>query len=562
MVIKFIEIFLKYTAFYIYFYLVGKSFFVVVSYMMKEKFQNHKFLYLRIELLYPLMGMILVSNFLFIIHTFFNLESFIINFAIFLFLVPSLLDILKNKKFRNINGTDTINSIFYYLIIPSILLVSTFDINFNYDAGYYHLLHQSWLRESNLIIGMVNIFWAFGMSSIYEYISAFLWFDTTFVLLHFLNLFFIHFLYIFISENLIKQKNKHLFNVSIFLLIYSLLDNFGIGGGRNGFIYIQGVTKQDVTVGILFFFLSIVILLKINDKSATKFELFLISFISLFVYQLKVSAVLILLIYLLLLVFEYNEKKLNFKDIFKINIPVIFLSSFWLFKSLLTTGCLIFPVAFTCFDSFNWYLKGSTEVYESITKSASLAFDNSVPLIEWIKASGFFEYRNQIFLNFFASLLILLVIRFFLFEKEKMPKKIIFIAAGFLIANFLYLLFFGPIPRYAIGATLTTAGVVGVLTSNFKFKIPQFLIYFSIFLSVVFLVRADSYLGFLNNNEFRFFDPRTNNKINIEIGFEKINENWVRPLDQDQCWSNTKCTLTKYEIELLKDRTFKIAYAK
>ena len=100
------------------------------------------------------------------------------------------------------------------------------------------------------------------------------------------------------------------------------------------------------------------------------------------------------------------------------------------------------------------------------------------------------------------------------------------------------------------------------ITCGHNHEIPQFLIYFSIFLSVVFLVRADSYLGFLNNNEFRFFDPRTNNKINIEIGFEKINENWVRPLDQDQCWSNTKCTLTKYEIELLKDRTFKIAYAK
>ena len=37
---------------------------------------------------------------------------------------------------------------------------------------------------------------------------------------------------------------------------YSLLDNFGVQGGRNGFLYIQGVGKQDVAVGILVAFIS------------------------------------------------------------------------------------------------------------------------------------------------------------------------------------------------------------------------------------------------------------------------------------------------------------------
>ena len=41
----------------------------------------------------------------------------------------------------------------------------------------------------------------------------------------------------------------------LFVLVFSILDNFGYGGGRNGFC-IQGVTKQDVTVGILFFLIS------------------------------------------------------------------------------------------------------------------------------------------------------------------------------------------------------------------------------------------------------------------------------------------------------------------
>ena len=70
----------------------------------------------------------------------------------------------------------TFENIFLYIFIPGILLISSSDINFHYDAAYYHLNHQNWLRSSNLIIGTVNIFWPFGMSSIYEYISSMLWF--------------------------------------------------------------------------------------------------------------------------------------------------------------------------------------------------------------------------------------------------------------------------------------------------------------------------------------------------------------------------------------------------
>ena len=53
-----------------------------------------------------------------------------------------------------------------YLALPTILVISTFDTSFNYDAGYYHIYHQAWLRESNLILGFVNIFWPLGMLSL------------------------------------------------------------------------------------------------------------------------------------------------------------------------------------------------------------------------------------------------------------------------------------------------------------------------------------------------------------------------------------------------------------
>ena len=94
------------------------------------------------------------------------------------------------------------------------------------------------------------------MSSIYEYLSTILWFDKSFVLLHFLNLIFVQILYQFYFQSL-KSKFNTLKFASIFVLIYSILDNFGFDGGRNGFLYLQGVGKQDTAVGVLFFLLSI-----------------------------------------------------------------------------------------------------------------------------------------------------------------------------------------------------------------------------------------------------------------------------------------------------------------
>ena len=134
--------------------------------------------------------MAVVGNVLIFLNYFFKLNSLVVA-SILIFLVSS--NLINLQKRININ----IENLISFILFPSILIFSTFDIPFNYDAGYYHLLHQAWLRDSNLIIGMVNIFWPFGMSSIYEYLSAILWFDKSFFLLHFLNLIFVKIVYNF-----------------------------------------------------------------------------------------------------------------------------------------------------------------------------------------------------------------------------------------------------------------------------------------------------------------------------------------------------------------------------
>ena len=557
---SFLVLLIKYLIFYIYLYFSGKSLFLIINYFRKKESPEKYILLTRVEFLYPLIGIIYVGNILFLLNTFFPLDSIFVNLILLLIITPSVSKSLINKNIIKVVENKNLFSVFIYIFIPSILVISTFDINFNYDAGYYHLLHQNWLRSSNLIVGMVNIFWPLGMSSIYEYISAILWFDTSFVLLHFLNLYFIHFFYLFIADNLINSKNNILRNASIFILIYSLIDNFGVGGGRNGFLYIQGVGKQDITVGVLFFYLSIIILIKIKEKNISQMELIILSFIIFFIYQIKVSGVLIFYLYAILIFVLFKENKIKLNTFFLLHSPILFFGILWLLKSIYTTGCLIYPVNFTCYEGFDWYVKGSTSEFEYITKSTSLAFDNSIPFLEWASTKGSFEYRSQVFTNYVVSLIILYLFKVIFFYKNKLPFSFSLIISSFIISNFAYLIFFGPIPRYAVGLCLVSVGMLGFYSGELKYKIKDIAKYSLLFVSVFFLVRSTAYLALLNNENLRLFDPRTSYEINTEIGFKEFSENWVEPLDGDQCWSNIKCTNSLSDIVFINRGIFKVAY--
>ena len=557
---SFLVLLIKYLIFYIYLYFSGKSLFQIINYFRKKVSSEKYILMTRVEFLYPLLGIIFVSNILFLLNTFFPLDSILVNLILFLIIAPSFLQSLINRNIMKVFKNKNLFSVFIYVLIPSILVISTFDINFNYDAGYYHLLHQNWLRESNLIIGFVNIFWPLGMSSIYEYISAVLWFDTSFVLLHFLNLYFIHFFYIFISDNLVNSKRRDLTNISIFILIYSLLDNFGIGGGRNGYLYIQGVGKQDVTVGVLFFFLAVVMLLKLKDRNITSLEIIILFFFTFFIYQIKVSGILIAYIYAFLILSLLRNKTLKIKKLFLLHSPILIFGFFWLLKSVYTTGCFIYPVNFTCYEGFSWYIKNSTIEFEGITTSASLAFDNSIPFMEWARNTGAFEYRTQVLTNFIASLIFLIFLKRIFFKKQKVSLEIGLLAFSFITFNFIYLIFFGPIPRYAVGLGLVTIGSLGFYSGELKLKLNNLMKYTLIFISVFLLVRSTAYLAWINNYDLRLFDPRTSYEINTEIGFRQYSENWVEPLDGDQCWANIQCTNAEVDITFKKYGIFKVAY--
>ncbi len=553
---NYIFLFLKYLIFYGYLYLIGQFVFSLIMNLINEKRSIEKVLYTRKEYIYPLIGIIFIGNLLIIFNFFFPLQYSIYLLSVLFFISLGFIENI-NWDIKKYINTD---SIFSYLLIPGILVISTYDTSFNYDAGYYHLLHQNWLRESNLIIGTVNIFWPLGMSSIYEYLSAALWFDKTFVLLHLLNVYFIHFFYLFLKDSLFNEKNQSFMNISFIILSFSILDNFGFGGGRNGYIYIQGVTKQDITVGILFWFLSIVILKKIIEKKVEPHEIVVLSLIAFFIYEIKVSGVFIFLVYSVLIFYIIKSNTVSIKKLFYLHAPVIIIAIVWFSKSLLTTGCLIFPVDITCLSFFDWYVPGSTSSYEYTTKLSSKAYDFSVPFSQWVQETGSFEFRNQVFLNFVISLIILFIFRFLFYSNNNQKINNKLISFTYILINLFYLFFFGPIPRYFIGICLLIISMIGFYAGKPKFQLSNFLKYCFIFLSVFLLVRSTSYVSLLSNQEFRIFDPRTNLEINEEIGYLEISENWVTPSQGDQCWANIKCVPSGEGVDFKKKGLFQVAY--
>ena len=63
---------------------------------------------------------------------------------------------------------------------------------------------------------------------------------------------------------LLAKKTIYFF--LLFLLLFGILDNFGFNGGRNGFLYIEGVGKQDLAFAVVFLISNLLIINSIIQK--------------------------------------------------------------------------------------------------------------------------------------------------------------------------------------------------------------------------------------------------------------------------------------------------------
>ncbi len=531
MVNNFLSFSIKFILFYFILFFLGRGIHILLSKFKKIEDTKNKLFGISINIFYPVLGLIYLGNCLIILNFFLPLSTLLT----YVFLLPVLINLNslpKIKIFRNLP---------FYLIF----LIPSYDTAYNYDAGLYHLGFQNLLRENNIILGTSNIYGPYGVSSIYDYISSVLWFDKDFVFFQFINIIFVILFYEFLFQSVIQKKYNILKNISLSLIIFSILDNFGFGGGRNGFIYFQGIGKQDIAVAVLFLITSILIYLSLISNEITVNEFFIISLFTSFIIQLKVSGFPILFFYIFLIIEIFRHKKFHSKLTSTI-LTMFVIGTIWIAKTILQTGCIIYPLSQTCFESLKW----TNIEYINITSESAINFSNyysfNYSFLVWFNNFIDYELNKIIIYNFFASLII---IRFIFFKKNIFNKNEFKLSIYFLCSvSLIFYLYFGPDSRYLIGIQLLLVSLIGIFSVP-RFEIKKFVLVSLIVFSSISLIRLSSY-----QNLDLISSPRNT----IPVPEVILYDDRFTPKEGDQCWAVSNCSPNKFEYQISQNGFFKI----
>tara|TARA_B100001540_G_scaffold92941_1_gene83840 strand:- start:14052 stop:15689 length:1638 start_codon:yes stop_codon:yes gene_type:complete len=513
--------------FFIYFYFLGRGILIGINKLSKKNLFDDDSIFFDTSILifYPLVGIIFFSNLMFVSNFFTSLKNpglFLISSLFILLNLYKRVEILKNK--------------FIYLISLlnlSILSFSSYDINFQYDAGYYHLNYQNWLREDKLIFGLNNLNGAFGTSSIVDYLAAPFWIGSNLIFLHYISIFFVVVLANFLFYHIFISSNKYFHLSSVLLLFFGFFDNFGLSGGRNGFFTIHGIIKPDIASGIIFYLSCIFLTYIYINKKYNQIEIVGLNLLIIFAYQLKISSSLLFLFFLMILI---NSKKFSFKTLFYTNSLLIL----WLVKNIFLTSCLIYPIEVTCFQ-LPWYNIDAIIGIANVTSDFNNSYIIGDSFISWFKAWIMIEINKTIIYNFLFSLVIVFIIKKFITKKITENKLGDFIfPICFVLGNLIIWIVGAAHPRFIYGLF---AYILSMLAINYKaveirYSKSNFtnLIFLSIFMVTVLLIpRVNSYKTFLD-------DPFRNPEITPPVvEYRDLRDNWVLPKEGDQCWINLDC---------------------
>ena len=512
--------------FYFYFFLLGRGLIIILNRFKKKVIfdDSTKIFDTSILIFYPIIGMMAFSNSLFILNFFFPLKNLFILGFITLIIFFNFFSLPRFKQ----------NAWIYIftLINCCILSISTYDINFQYDAGYYHLNYQNWLREFKIVFGLNNLNGAFGTSSMIDYIAAPLWVGNNLVLLHYVSILFVVFLINFLGYHIIFSKNTYLYFSSIFLSVYGLMDNFGLGGGRNGFFTIHGIIKPDIPSGIIFYVSCVLLTYTLVKKTITQKEIIFLNFILIFSYQLKISSALLLGFFLYVII---RFKKFHLSSLITTNLVLII----WSIKNIFLTSCLVYPVNFTCLNS-PWYSEQSIQGLKDVTGSFNNSYivGNSFNL--WFNNWISIDLNKITMSNFLFSIFLIILMKLLIVNKKNNSSYKIYLVPLFFIFSNIFIWITGAAhPRFVYGLFAYIVTVPFINSHNLKIKSNTA---FNNFIFIMLLLFTTLLIPRLNSYKAFYQDPLKISTIQVPVvEYQNINEDWVMPLIGDQCWINIDC---------------------
>ena len=323
--------------------IIGYSY-IFKSYLKKKDNQIQN-----LDLLYGLFILIFLSLILnfFLPLNFYFYPIVIIGFSSFIICVYK-----KNLKIN----------LFYYLILIFAYIFIIYAHGENVDSPMYHHQIIKWLHNYKISLGLSNLEIRFGDNSLwFNFLSLFKFKFKNFNSIYTLNII----PFSILTYEILKKKKtlSYLFlALSLsFLFFFSYLHPF-----QNGVILNHLHNPEVDTIGMVFFIFSFYLLLMFFDEKKKEIFYFLVLSSSI-CFFIKLSYIGVTLFPLLVLILFYKK---NLVEILKTKLIffVILLFIFWIIKNLLVSGCLIFPLNFTCINVVWSPGVDEIETYKNVVK--------------------------------------------------------------------------------------------------------------------------------------------------------------------------------------------------
>ena len=503
---------------------------------------------------YPIVSLFFLGNLLFLLNFIFPLDVFIVPLIIVTFTISIFSKLTESMTSIEVN----INWLFSNFVVPIILSVSLYGSRFHFDSMAYHIGYQNWIRTEKIVFGLSVRNYGFGFSSILEYLYSIFWFDDNLLYIYSINLVFFILLINFIYFGLLSA-NKIIKSTSFFIATFLFLDNFGIGGGANGSIKFQTVAKPDMPMSILFLIVCLIMFYRLHDKYFEINDLKVILFMIFFSYQIKVNAILSIFLFMIYLYRFSKNKELDIFNILKNSKTLFFLSFFWTLKSFILSGCLIFPLGFTCLKGVNWYVNGYIEEYFIGDLNNSIL--NSDSLFSWYEVFINTNLTYQIINNFYLSTIALVILSFIITQKHQNRDPLFYLFYFSLV--FIWLIT-EPKLRWASHIFMLT---ILLITYGRKLKpfyeniLNKYIILSIVIVTCLLLPRVHSYQALYENK----LSLTTLNIPKIQYEQNSFNSGVLaieNNLKNHKCYANKLCMLNDKDVAFEEIFSYKFFYYK
>ncbi len=418
----------------------------------------------------------LVYGYLFLISLSLILNFFFaLKYFFFPIIIIGLIFFFNGYKKKKIQ----INFLYHFLILffLSFIIYKNGD---NVDTPMYHLQIIKWLYNEKIVFGLSNLEIRFASSSLWFNLIALFKLKIN----NFSNIYTFNLIPFSILIYQIFQKKHDLSYIFIiltvsFLFLFSFLHPY-----NNGIILNHLHNTELDTVGMVFFIISFYLLLKfIEDESLKTLRLLILSSSICIFIKLSYLGIFLFLLFVLL---KFYKKKIILIFTEKLNIIVFLVFLIWFLKNLINSGCLVFPITFTCFG-FDW----SPDIEEIDFHSKEIMgyardtrdrlrytdFNHTIHSLGWF-LPWFKDYAlNTAFLqiSFFVSIFSLIFLIVFNFlnlldDNFNNKKKTYFLIYLLFIPNF-YIWFQAPEIRFGWGTFISfSCFSVAILLFHLKYS--------------------------------------------------------------------------------------------